>query len=270
MSADPGGDPQTLLSLAVDLAQQAGRLVEELRDGAVRAGETKSSLTDHVTEADRAAERAIIAGILATRPDDAILGEETSARDGTSGVRWVIDPIDGTTNFVYGIPAYAVSIAVERDGQVVAGVVHDPVAPCTYTATRGGGAARDGRPIRCSTRTELATALIGTGFSYLAARRAQQARLLAELLPRVRDIRRFGAASLDLCAVASGRLDAYYEHGLQPWDLAAGWLIAHEAGAVVGDLRGGDPSSEHLVAAAPALFEPLVGLLVGAGALDVT
>lgn len=266
----PRAEDGALLDLARDLAERAGRLAQELRSVAANEDQTKSSLTDLVTEADRAAEEAIIGGILAVRPDDAILGEETAARAGTSGVRWIIDPIDGTTNYVYGVPAYAVSIAVERDGELVAGVVHDPVARTTYAATHGGGATRDGRPIRCSTREVLATSLIGTGFSYLAPRRADQARVLLELLPRIRDIRRFGAASLDLCAVAEGRLDAYYEHGLELWDLAAGWLIAREAGATVGDLRGGPPSGEHLIAAPPALFEPLRELLVSAGALDVS
>jgi myo-inositol-1(or 4)-monophosphatase len=267
--ADAATSRADLLDLALALATEAGQLVQELRAVAVTGGETKSSHTDLVTEADRAAEQAIIGGILAARPRDAILGEETTARPGTSGVRWVIDPIDGTTNYVYGIPAYAVSIAVERHGQVEVGVVHDPVERVTFAATLGGGATRNGEPIRCSDRDVLATALIGTGFSYLAHRRADQARLLLELLPRVRDIRRFGAASLDLCAVAMGRLDAYYEHGLQPWDLAAGTLIASEAGAVVGDLTGGRPSGEHVVAAPPQLFDPLVELLVRAGALEV-
>lgn len=262
-------DDAALLELADRLAREAGALVLELRQEAVGSSQSKSSLTDLVTEADRRAERTIIDGILAARPDDAVLGEETAARTGTSGVRWIVDPIDGTTNYVYGIPAYAVSIAVERNGVVVAGVVHDPANATTYAAARGAGATRDGQPVRCSAAAELSTALIATGFSYLAPRRAEQARLLVEVLPRVRDIRRAGSAALDLCGVAGGHLDGYYEHGLQPWDLAAGWLIASEAGATVGDLRGGDPSGEHLVAAAPALFAPLVELLVRAGALDI-
>lgn len=262
-------DDGELLELAVTLAEEAGRLVQQMRIEAVRESDTKSSRTDLVTEADRAAERAIIDGIIAVRPDDAVLGEESAARPGSSGVRWIVDPIDGTTNYVYGIAAYAVSIAVERDGTIVAGVVHDPANSRTYQAHRGGGSWCNGERIRCSQRSELATALLGTGFSYLSTRRAAQARLLSHVLPRVRDIRRAGSAALDLCSVASGRLDAYYEHGLHPWDLAAGWLIATEAGAKVGDLRGGDPSSEHLVAAPPALFGPLVDLLVEGGGLDL-
>jgi myo-inositol-1(or 4)-monophosphatase len=259
-------DDLALLGLARELAERAGLLVQERRAEAVLTGTTKSSATDLVTEADRAAEQAIIAGILAVRPTDAILGEESVARSGTSGVRWIVDPIDGTTNYVYGLPAYAVSIAVERDGEIVVGVVHDPVGRITYTARRGHGASCDGRPLSCSDRSELATALVATGFSYASDQRAQQAAVLVEVLPRIRDIRRFGAASLDLCAVAAGRVDAYYEQGLQPWDLAAGWLIAREAGARVGDLRGGPPSGQYVVAAAPALFRPLVSLLVDAGA----
>lgn len=258
-----------LLDLAVTLATRAGRLVQEMRMEAVRDSDTKSSRTDLVTEADRAAERAIIEGITAARPDDAVLGEESTARSGSTGVRWIVDPIDGTTNYVYGIAAYAVSIAVELDGTIVAGVVHDPANALTYRARRGGGSWLNGDRIRCSQRSELATALLGTGFSYLSARRAAQAQLLSHVLPRVRDIRRAGSAALDLCSVASGRLDAYYEHGLQPWDLSAGWLIATEAGATVGDLCGGEPSSEHLVAAPPALFGPLVDLLVEGGGLDL-
>jgi myo-inositol-1(or 4)-monophosphatase len=266
---DPAAQDAALLALAEDLARRAGALVQRLRVGAVGGPTTKSSLTDYVTEADRAAERSIIDGIVAARPGDAVLGEESDARSGTSGVRWLVDPIDGTTNYVYGIPAYAVSIAAERDGQMVAGVVHDPVAGSTFAARRGAGATCNGAPIACSQRADLGTALVGTGFAYLAERRAQQAGVLLRVLPRVRDIRRMGSAALDLCSVACGRLDAYYERGLQPWDLAAGWLIAVEAGAVVGDLRGGDPSGEHTVAAPPALFGKLVELLIEAGADDI-
>lgn len=270
MSAE-GDDPDggELLALAQRVAVEAGALAQRMRADAVVDRQTKSSLTDYVTEADRAVERAIIEGLLSDRPNDAVLGEETTARAGSSGVRWIIDPIDGTTNYVYGIPAYAVSIAAERRGRIVVGVVHDPSAGATFAARRGGGATLDGSPITCSDREELATALLGTGFAYRAERRAGQAAVLVHLLPRVRDIRRFGSAALDLCAVACGRLDAYYERGLQPWDLAAGWLIAAEAGAVVGDLDGGDPSERATVAAPPALFGPLVELLVAAGAGEV-
>lgn len=267
---DDGPAPSELLALAEDVAVRAGALVERTRLEAVASHDTKSSLTDLVTEADRAAERAIIEGVLAARPLDGILGEEGGERAGTSGVRWIVDPIDGTTNYVYDLPAYAVSIAAERAGVVVAGVVHDPRAGVTYAAHAGGGATRNGHPVRCSSLVDLATALVGTGFSYDAGRRRTQAELLLGVLPHVRDIRRMGSAALDLCAVATGTLDAYYEHGLNPWDLAAGWLIASEAGASVGDLEGGPPSPRCVVAAAPGLFPGLVDLLVAAGGLDLT
>jgi myo-inositol-1(or 4)-monophosphatase len=181
-------------------------------------------------------------------------------------VRWLIDPIDGTTNYLYGLPGFAVSIAAEVDGAVSVGVVDSPLHHDVFAAARGRGATRNGAPIVASDKAELPTALIATGFSYEAGRRRRQAAVLAEVLPRVRDIRRLGAASVDLCAVACGRVDAYYERGLGPWDLAAGGLIAAEAGATIGDLDGGPPSGVFVLAAAPAIFEPLRELLVSAGA----
>jgi myo-inositol-1(or 4)-monophosphatase len=177
-------------------------------------------------------------------------------------VRWVIDPLDGTTNFLFGVPAYAVSVAAEIDEQAVVGVVVDPSRDETWRAWRGGGATRNGRVLQLpATPPSLETALVATGFSYLPERRAHQARVLSHVLPRVRDIRRFGAAALDLCWVAGGRVSAFYELGLQPWDLAAGVLIATEAGAETATLSDGTT-----VCAAPGLLEPLVGLLeAGAG-----
>jgi myo-inositol-1(or 4)-monophosphatase len=180
-------------------------------------------------------------------------------------VRWVVDPLDGTTNFLYGIPAFAVSIAVEVDGTTEVAVVVDVARDETFTAVRGQGATLQGRPIRCTGASHLATALVGTGFSYDAGRRARQGAVVARLLPQVRDIRRSGSAALDLCWVAAGRLDAYYEHGLAPWDLAAGSLVAAEAGATVGDLDGGPPSGACTLAAAPAVFEPLRALVATQG-----
>lgn len=249
-------DPQELLALAEALAAEAA---VGLRAGLdqVHEVETKSSLTDVVTAFDRASERLIVDGIRAARPDDGILGEEGTSDAGTSGVRWVVDPLDGTTNFLYGIPAFAVSIGVEVDGRVEAGVVVDVGRGETYTARRGGGAWLDGRRLRRRDADDLATSLVGTGFAYDAGRRAQQGAVVAGLLPLVRDIRRDGAAAIDLCWVASGRLDAFYEQGLQPWDLAAGGLIAAEAGATVGDLDGGPASGEMTIAAAAGLFTPL-------------
>ncbi|MCU1485794.1 MAG: inositol monophosphatase [Actinomycetia bacterium] len=258
-------DPVELLALATSLATDAAQL---LRDGLdhVHDVDTKSSLTDMVTASDRASERLIVDGIRRARPDDAILGEEGTADAGTSGVRWVLDPLDGTTNFLYGLPAFAVSIAVEVDGVTEVGVVVDAARGETFTAVRGGGAHLDGRPLRCTATDRLATALVGTGFSYDAERRARQGAVVAQVLPLVRDIRRVGAAAIDLCWVAAGRLDAFYEKGLAPWDLGAGSLVAAEAGALVGDLDGGPPSGAFTLAAAPDLFEPLRALLAAHGA----
>jgi myo-inositol-1(or 4)-monophosphatase len=260
-----GPDPEELLGLAEPIAAQAAALLRAGRAHARSEVDTKTTLTDMVTEVDRASERLVADAIRAARPDDAILGEEGTADTGTTGVRWVIDPLDGTTNYLYGLPAYAVSIGVEVDGEAVAGVVVDAARDETFTAVRGGGARLDGRPIACSTSDRLATALVGTGFGYDAARRARQGAVVAQVLPLVRDIRRVGAAALDLCWVAAGRLDAYYETGTQPWDTAAGALIAAEAGAVLGDLRGGPPGRCTL-AAGPGLFGPLRVLLADLGA----
>ena len=254
-----------LLQLAESLARDAANHLREAVHH-VQEVDTKTTLTDMVTATDRASERLIVEGIRAVRPEDAILGEEGTADQGTSGIRWIVDPLDGTTNFLYCLPAFAVSIAVEVDGVVQVGVVVDAARNETFSATRGGGAHADGRVIRCRTTTELATALVGTGFSYDAGRRARQGAALAELLPVVRDIRRVGAAAIDLCWVASGRLDAFYERGLAPWDLAAGALVAEEAGATVGDLDGGPPSGAFTLVATPAIFEPLRSVLLTAGA----
>jgi myo-inositol-1(or 4)-monophosphatase len=246
----PDVDVDELLALARSVAEAAGAL---LLDGAHRRRTevgTKTSPTDMVTEMDRASEALVVEGLLRARPDDGVLGEEGSARPGTSGVRWVVDPLDGTTNYLYGFPAWAVSVAAESDGEVVAAVVADPSHGEVFTATRGGGASCNGRPV------------------VIEAGRARQAAVLAEVLPRVRDVRRAGAAALDLCWVAAGRLDAFYERGLQPWDLAAGALVATEAGARAGDLAGGPPSTAFALAAAPTLFDPLCTLLGDAGAAD--
>jgi fructose-1,6-bisphosphatase/inositol monophosphatase family enzyme len=195
------------------------------------------------------------------RPHDAVVGEEGDDRAGSSGYTWVVDPIDGTVNYLYDIPRWATSIAVEDgDGPLVA-VVHAPAMAETFTAVRGGGAWRNGARVATSGCEHLASALVATGFGYRAPRRARQAEVLAAVLPAVRDIRRLGAASLDLCDVACGRLDGYYEQGLQPWDLAAGSLVVREAGGTVSGLRG-EPAGERLtVAAGPGVHAPLVALL---------
>jgi len=255
-----------LLALATDLAADAATLLVDGLDRGRAEVSTKSTSTDMVTEMDRASEALIVAGIRAHRPDDAIVGEEGADVTGTSGVRWLIDPIDGTTNYLYGHPGFAVSIAAQIDGEVAVGVVHDALHDEVYRAARGHGATRNNLTINASTQDVLQHALVGTGFSYEPARRQRQAEVLVEVLPHVRDIRRMGAASVDLCSVACGRLDAYYERGLGPWDLAAGALIAEEAGAVLGDLLGGRASGEFVLAAAAGLFEPLRVLLEHGGA----
>jgi myo-inositol-1(or 4)-monophosphatase len=223
--------------------------------------DTKSTVTDVVTVADRAVERQIVAAIHAVRPTDAVLGEEYGNESGDSQVRWIIDPIDGTVNYLYGIPQYAVSVAAELDGEVVAGVVHHAASGAVWTAAKGHGAWRDGRRLSGSSETDLGQALVATGFAYAAERRKHQGRIVAELLPRVRDIRRMGSAALDLCAAAEGLVDAYYEQGLAAWDLAAGGLIAREAGLKVTGLDGIPAGPRLVLAAPPALHGPLHDLL---------
>ena len=260
-------EPRALLDLAVGLARQASALLLEAQRHPTSGIDTKTSVNDMVSDADRASEALIVSGILAARPDDAILAEEGASRPGTSGVRWVIDPLDGTTNYLYGIPAWVVSIAAEVDGVVEVGVVADPSHGEIYTAVRGEGRAwRNDVPVVVSGATVLATSLIGTGFAYRSARRGEQAAALHRILPAVRDVRRLGAAALDLCLVACGRLDGYFETGLQPWDMAAGALIATEAGAVVCDYDAGPPSTASLVAASPGIVAALLATLAAAGA----
>ncbi len=234
---EPGGPerpvPVELLDLAVATALEAAELVRSARADGVRVAATKSSDVDVVTEADRASERLIRERLLGARPGDGFLGEEGGAADSSTGVVWVVDPIDGTVNFLYDIPQYAVSIAAEVDGEVLAGVVVDVAAGQVYAASSGGGATRDGEPLAVRASAPLAERLVATGFGYDADMRAAQVAAVSRMLPQVRDIRRFGAAALDLCAVACGRVDAYVEEGLNPWDHAAGALIAREAGARV-------------------------------------
>ncbi len=259
MSAAPIDD---LLKLARDTAAEAAALLRARLHQARTDVGTKSSPTDMVSEVDREAEALIVGRILAARPHDGILGEEGTERTGTSGVRWVIDPLDGTTNYLYRRPEFAVSIAAEFEGEVVVGVIHDAPRDASYHARRGGGAFVGDAPAHASSAQDLATALVGTGFGYDPARRAVQGRIFAVLVPHVRDVRRGGSACLDLCAVACGQLDAYYESGLQPWDMAAGRLIVEEAGGRTGfvPMPGGLPPA--LVAAPPALYEALVEMLL--------
>ncbi|WP_345343968.1 inositol monophosphatase family protein [Rhodococcus olei] len=244
-------------------------------ESAARAVTTKSTRTDPVTVVDTETEELIRGRLAELRPGDAVLGEEEGGDDGTDGVRWIVDPIDGTVNFLYGIPAYAISVAAQVDGVSVAGTVVDVAAGAVYTAARGHGATRheaDGavHALRCTDVTEVSMALLATGFGYAPARRRRQGELIAALLPRVRDIRRIGSAALDLCMVASGRVDAHFEHGLSPWDWAAGSLIAAEAGAVVRvpSPRTTAADGAVVVAAAPGVAAALDAVLSEVGALD--
>jgi myo-inositol-1(or 4)-monophosphatase len=263
-------DVEQLLRIGVAAARETGDFLLAHRPADLTFA-TKSTPTDVVTQMDTAAERMIAARIRAERPGDVILGEEGQAArpDVTvagAQVRWIVDPIDGTVNYLYALPQWAVSIAAEVDGTVEAGVVFDPSKDEVFTAVRGGGARLGETPIAVSGCADLSQALIGTGFGYDTTRRASQARVLLDVLPVVRDIRRLGAASLDLCALACGRLDGYYERGLNLWDYAAAGLIAAEAGARVGGLNGAQPSSELYVATTPAVFAPLADLLDRLGA----
>jgi myo-inositol-1(or 4)-monophosphatase len=210
-----------------------------------------------VSEADHAAEKLIRDRLFSARPDDGVLGEEGGDHAGTSGVRWVVDPLDGTVNFLFGIPQWAVSIACEDADGALAGVVYDPLRDELFSAERGGVPMLDGKAIHASTRTDLSTALVGTGFGYDAEVRRAQAEVVARLLPDVRDIRRLGSAAVDLAWTACGRLDAYYEHGLNAWDMAAGRLICERAGLTVIDLPPVGPSDPGVLVAPPALAAAL-------------
>jgi myo-inositol-1(or 4)-monophosphatase len=249
-----------LLALAQDLARRAAELQLERLGSGFRV-DTKSTATDMVTAVDDEVERLLVDGIREARPDDGILGEEGADVDGTSGYRWVIDPIDGTTNYLYGHAGFAVSIACEFEGETVVGVVNDPLHRELFAATRGGGATRNGESIHCSQEKDLSKALVATGFGYDPAQRREQGEVIARIIGEIRDIRRMGAAAVDLCSVACGRVDAYFERGLNAWDLAAGELIAVEAGATLSSIEGGPAVPGSVVAAAPALAAPLRELL---------
>jgi fructose-1,6-bisphosphatase/inositol monophosphatase family enzyme len=261
-------ESRALGKLAADLAKGAADLVSSYTH-AEQDVTAKSTETDLVTQTDRAAESWLVEQILAARPRDAILGEEGGERPGTSGVRWVIDPIDGTVNYVLGIPQYAVSVAAEVDGTVVAGAVCNPATGALYTAVVGQGAYCGDRRLTGPRDVPLARAVLGTGFGYEAGRRARQVRLLAGLLPDIADVRRMGAAALDLCAVASGQLDGYFEIGLNPWDFAAGVLIATEAGCAASGLGGDAPSTALTVVAGRGLLPELMRRLTELGVQDV-
>lgn len=254
-------DTADLLKIAVEVARDAAETARRMRAEGVSGVATKSTDTDVVTAADRAVERQVVAALAGLRPGDTVLGEEYGGA-GAGGVRWIVDPIDGTVNYLYGLPQYAVSLAAEVDGVVMAAVVRNAATGEEWTATRGGGSFRDGRRLGGSARTALGQALVATGFSYDPARREHQAGVLTGLITRVRDIRRFGSAAIDLCLAAEGAVDAYYEKGLNAWDHAAGGLIATEAGLRVDGLSGTGPGEAMVLAAPPALFDPLHALLV--------
>ncbi|MFE0354295.1 inositol monophosphatase family protein [Streptomyces nigra] len=263
--------PSDLLALAREAARRAGDLLRDGRPADLAVAATKSSPIDVVTEMDIAAEKLITDVISGRRPQDGFLGEEGAATEGTSGVRWVIDPLDGTVNYLYGLPTWSVSIAAERDGETVAGVVAAPMRGETYYAVRGGGAWATGpwegeRRLACRPTAPLDQALVSTGFNYVSEVRTHQAEVARRLIPLLRDIRRSGSAAIDLCDLAAGRLDGYYERGLNAWDVAAGDLIAREAGAVTGGRPGERPSRDLTVAATLGVFEPLQRLLEDFGA----
>jgi len=260
-----------LLAIAREVAVDAGALALRRRREGVTVAATKSSPVDIVTETDREVEAFIRARLAQLRPHDGFFGEESDATESASGLTWVVDPIDGTVNFLYGIPAWAVSIAVVEGGPdpavwtAVAGCVANPVLGEVYSARRGGGAFLGDEPIAVSGAVDLSQSLVGIGFAYSAATRRIQAKVITKLIDQVRDARRGGSAALDLCSVAIGRLDAYYERGLNPWDHAAGALIAAEAGAVVAGLHGAPATREFLIAATPGIVDALEAALVDAG-----
>lgn len=272
MPPTPAVSPSDLLAVAEQVARAAGALVHEGRPDVVGVAATKSSAVDVVTAMDLASEDLVRRTLARLRPDDGVLGEEGGSTVGTSGITWVVDPIDGTVNYLYGLPAWAVSVAAvsgEPDPAtwtVLAGCVHAPATGETWTAARGEGAHLDGRRLVVAPAPPLERCLLGTGFGYVAQRRRAQARVLAELLPRVRDVRRIGAAAIDLCQVATGRLDLYYERGLQPWDLAAASLVVEEAGGVVTGLRGARAGTAMTVAGAGDRVAELAAVLAEQGA----
>jgi myo-inositol-1(or 4)-monophosphatase len=246
-----------LRALAEAIAREAGALLRDAYHGPELRVSAKSTPTDLVSEADHNAERLIRDRLEAARPDDGVLGEEGGDRTGTSGIRWIVDPLDGTVNFLFGIPQWAVSIACEDEQGTLVGVVYDPMRDELFSAQRGGAATLDGHVITASTKADMATAMVGTGFGYDAEVRRAQSTIAARLLPEVRDLRRFGAAAIDLAWTACGRLDAYYEHGLNAWDLAAGGLICECAGLEVRPLPPVGPSAPGVLVAPAALADAM-------------
>jgi myo-inositol-1(or 4)-monophosphatase len=255
-------DPHVLLDLAVRASQAAGALLVERFHHSASGIDYKSSQTDPVSDADRDAEALIVGQLRAERPGDGVVGEEGAGADGASGLEWIVDPLDGTVNFLYGIPQWAVSIACRDADDMLVAVVHDPLRGETFSAARGQGCSLNGGALRIGTPPPLDRALVGTGFSYVAAERELQAALFTRVLPRARDVRRAGSAALDLAWVAAGRLDIFYEHGLAEWDHAAGDLLVREAGGVVLSLPAAGGLRAGVLAGPEALAAELSPLLL--------
>jgi myo-inositol-1(or 4)-monophosphatase len=255
---------QAALALATDAARQAGALLLELRRSPATGIRSKSSATDLVSEADERAEEAIVSAIRGRRPDDAIVAEEGSSARGSTGVSWYVDPLDGTINYLYGIPHWSVSICCADAAGALAGVVFDPLRDELWSAVRGGGARLGERRLAVSDQRDLGSALVATGFGYVAAQRATQGRIIANVLGDVRDVRRFGSAALDLSWVAGARVDGYFESVDKPWDWMAGALLVREAGGRVTELAPADPAFPRIVASGPAIHDDLVALLARA------
>lgn len=255
--------PQRLLEVAVALCQEAGALLLERFEGdRTRGIASKSTPTDLVSEADLASERAIAARLSQLRPQDGLLGEEGEDQAGASGMRWVVDPLDGTVNFLFGIPQWCVSVAVQdHSGASIAGAVFDPCRQEIWTAHAGGAPKLNGMPIEGSSAKDLATAMIATGLAYDADVRAAQGEVLARLIPKVRDIRRFGSAALDLAWTAAGRCDAYFERSMKLWDVAAGVLICERAGLTITELPAAGPLPWGLLACSPGLTRGLLEIV---------
>ena len=250
-----------LREVAEAIAREAGHQLRDAFAGPLVNVTAKSSPTDLVSEADHAAERLIRERLAAARPGDGFLGEEGGDDQGTSGLRWVVDPLDGTINFLFRIPQWAVSIACEDASGTLIGVIYDPMRDELWSVERDGPALLDGRPVKGSTRADLSTSMIATGFGYDAEVRRGQAEMVARLLPAVRDIRRLGSAALDLAWTAAGRYDAFYERGVQIWDIAAGVLLCEQAGLSVNDLAADGALPGGVVVAPPGLLEELTALV---------
>ena len=250
-----------LMNVAARIARNAGDLVYIGRRNGAGNVQTKSSATDMVTQWDTASEQLILKQLGQLRPQDSIVGEEGTQITGSSPFTWLVDPIDGTTNFLYNLSGYAVSIAACLGTDPVAAAVFLPATRELFVAAKGHGAWLGSTPLRVSNCESLETALVATGFSYSSTRRDAQGQRIARLLPQVRDIRRCGAAAADLCFVASGRIDAYFEEGLQSWDLAAGQLIASEAGAIVSNFSGGAIIPAQVLVTTPGIHSSLVSTL---------